>query len=317
MRYGATPVFILGLSAVVAATASCADSLGTACRWGFDCPTGACAADGQCVTPASADAATTSDAGTAKDAEAEGSIPRPDAASDAGGCVPDRNGVITRAEVPLSAGLRARFRVASGASVSTAGATQPDGARRWDLSMALSGDHDVTLEAQALAGAWYQPKFAGATYAAKLSDGQDLLGAFEATDTSLLLRGVVSPSDGLTRTELVYSPSVTVLAFPLQQGVTFSTNAGVSGLASGVGSVYGERYESKVDAHGELVAPYGKLAVLRVATVLTRTVGVVVTVIRSYAFVSECFGTVATITSQPNESAAEFTTAAEVRRLSP
>jgi hypothetical protein len=35
----------------------------------------------------------------------------------------------------------------------------------------------------------------------------------------------------------------------------------------------------------------------------------------TYSFVSECFGTVATIRSEENESDAEFTEAAEVRRL--
>jgi hypothetical protein len=39
------------------------------------------------------------------------------------------------------------------------------------------------------------------------------------------------------------------------------------------------------------------------------------TVTRTDVFVAPCFGTVATVTSQPGEASADFTSAAEVRRL--
>jgi hypothetical protein len=40
-------------------------------------------------------------------------------------------------------------------------------------------------------------------------------------------------------------------------------------------------------------------------------------VVRSFLFVAECFGTVATITSQDNETNEQFDQASEVRRLAP
>lgn len=48
-----------------------------------------------------------------------------------------------------------------------------------------------------------------------------------------------------------------------------------------------------------------------------RTVGAVPTVTRTYAFVTECFGTVATVVSRPNELSDEFTATSEIRRLAP
>jgi hypothetical protein len=57
--------------------------------------------------------------------------------------------------------------------------------------------------------------------------------------------------------------------------------------------------------------------VQRVRTDLTRTVGALVTTLHTYIFVTECFGTVASITSQNYEPMDEFTTAAEVTRLAP
>ena len=56
---------------------------------------------------------------------------------------------------------------------------------------------------------------------------------------------------------------------------------------------------------------------LRVAIDFTQTVGAVVTTHKTFAFVSECYGTVATITSENYETKAEFTSAAEVWRLAP
>jgi len=225
--------------------------------------------------------------------------------------------VIERVEVPLAAGLNAKFLTSGAAAVSSAGTTQGDGSRVWDLSGALSGDHLVLVETQKLDGKWFAPKFPGATYAARLSESSELLGVFEVTDGALLLRGVASPADGLTRTELTYAPPVVVLKFPLSEGVTWTTSANVTGLAQGVMAAYTEKYESFVDAHGTLKAPFGDFPVLRTRVVLTRTVGVLTTVIRSYLFGAECFGTVASIVAKDNEPAAEISTAAEVRRLAP
>ena len=95
------------------------------------------------------------------------------------------------------------------------------------------------------------------------------------------------------------------------------TDSTVSGLATGIYSYYFEDYESQVDAHGELDTPFGTFEVLRVRVVLTRTVGMLVTELRTFAFVSECFGTVANIHSHENEHDQEFTQADEVWRLAP
>jgi hypothetical protein len=50
---------------------------------------------------------------------------------------------------------------------------------------------------------------------------------------------------------------------------------------------------------------------------LKRVAGFTTTRLRTYIFVTECFGSVATITSEDNEADVEFTTAKEVRRLTP
>jgi hypothetical protein len=242
-----------------------------------------------------------------------------DAASDqaAPGCTPNKDGTITRDEVPIAAGLHATFRVASDEEVSTAGTATTGGTRVWDFSGALSSDTNVIIETQSLTGKWYAADFATATYASKLSETSTLLGVFQTGPGALEMLGVVSPDDGLTRTKLTYDTPVAVLSFPLKLDATWKTDAGVSGLASGVVSVYSESYESKVDAAGVLKTPLGAFDVLRVRVLLTRTVGLLVTTIRSFAFVTECYGTIATVTSGDNEANVEFTHAAELRRIAP
>jgi hypothetical protein len=290
------------------------------CRVGADCASGVCLGNGTC--------AQSDDGDYGRDEDSLPDVPdgtddtpvEDDGAEDEAetiGCSPNGDGVIARDEVPLRAGLRATFLIGLDATVDLAGAANPDGSRTWDLSGALAGDHTELVELQALTGAWFAPVFAGATYAARLSDTEELLGVFEVTPDALLLRGVVSPAGGLTRTELSYDPPVTVLAFPIALDGTWTTTSTVTGLALGVASFYTESYESQVDAGGTLRTPYGDFDVLRVRVRMVRTVGVVPTVTRSFLFVAECFGTVAAATSQPNEPNVEFTDAAEVRRLTP
>lgn len=297
------------------------------CQTGADCPSGACSADGKCVmgsdetgeettdgddaTGSTTTIATTSAEDTSDDA-ADG--------SGSGGAVacmpPDADGLIERDEYPVELGLTAPYRAAQDVAFDTAGALV-DGTRVWDFDVSLTGDHDTIWETLPIEGRWFQPLFPGATYAARLSDGQDLLGVFEATDTALLLRGVVSPTDGLTRTELTYEPPVTVLSFPIWEGQTWTSDATVSGLAQGVAAFYTESYSGAIDASGTAVTPFTEFPVLRANVALTRTVGLVVTNLRTHTFIAECFGIVAQVRSPDNEDGAEFTQAAEVRRLAP
>ena len=329
MKLGVT----LGLAALL--VNGCFGNAERACTTGADCASGQCRVDGTCAPAPSADAGALRDGssgGSGGDAlvsmtdagavTSEASAlpdtgiapPKQDAAA---GCVPNKDGIIVRQEVPLAAGFRATYRVAQNAAVSMAGVSKPDGTRTWDLSGALAGDHTLLVETTATTGQWFDPEFAGAAYSARLSDSSNLLGVFGLSPTAILLRGVVSPTDGASKTDLKNATEVAVLSFPMKLTSTWKTQTNVTGYAQGILAAYTELYESEVDAAGSLVTPYGTFAVLRVNTLLTRTVGALPTKTRTFAFVSECFGPVATVVSQSNEAQVEFTTAAEVQRLSP
>ena len=87
--------------------------------------------------------------------------------------------------------------------------------------------------------------------------------------------------------------------------------------AQGILVNYTEKYVATSDAVGDLVTPLGTFDVQRVRIDLTRTVGFTTTTLRTFAFVTECYGTVASIASGDNEKDVEFTRAVEVRRIAP
>lgn len=341
------PVVRLTLAVVVAALAACTPTPPVECRVGADCASGVCRRDGTCeegiglplpdggvqdagVEPIDAghDAgATEPDAGTA------------DAGHDAGmpaGCIPNQDGTIERREVFFQAGLRATYKLSGATTFSTAGTASGDGGFAWNFDQALTGDASRLVETKALTGEWYEAEYPDAGYVSELGQGTTLLGVFSADDAGLYLQGVVSPTDGASATEIHYEPWVTVLQFPLTAGATWTTDTQVSGTYNGLvigAAAFGtglpfqrEVYTSTVDRAGDALTPYSPaipFPVLRVRTVLERSTRVYtlnpwfnVLTLRSYTWNTECFGTIATVTSEDNESSTEFTDAAEVRRLS-
>lgn len=281
---------------------ACSSSNPEACDDHTDCPSNFCRADHTC-----APVDETPDAGT------DGSI-IPDAPT---GCVPNHDGTLTRNELVMAAGQRATFRVATDVTIDTAGTMGAGGARTWSYTAALTGDAALPVTLLAPAGQWWAATFPTATYATRLSADSTLLGVMQLDDSGLKLLGVVSPEAGITRTELEYDPPVPILSLPLGPSAAWNTTSTVTGLATGVFSAYTERYQNRVDAFGDLTTPFGTFPVRRIAVDLNRTVGAAFTTKRTFAFVSECYGTVATITSQDYESGSEFTRAAEIWRLAP
>ncbi len=283
-------------------SAACGGSAGQTCALDSDCASGFCKADGTCG-PAPMDGSID------VDAPVDGMTAL---------CNPDHDGSITLAELPFMAGRMGTFRIATDVAWNTAGTSNQDGSRAWDLSVPLSGDADREMALGTPTGQWWSADYAGATYAAELSVESDLRGVFNASGTSLTLLGVVSPDGGTYKTEIDYDPPAQVLALPLVAGATWSSTSTVSGYAQGVPVAYTETYESRVDQVGTMKTPYGEFPVLRVATDLTRTSGITTLLTkRSFSWVAECFGPIATAQSQDFASGAEFTDNAEIRRLVP
>ena len=311
---------------------ACSGDTVAPCTVAADCASGVCLPDGTCAAPADAadtrndDAAETSNPsdGDTLAAEVETDLAddgaSPDVADTADGaettpvtCLPNGDGRITRAEVPIAPDLHATFLVAEHVAFDSRGT--PDGDPRWDLAQAFEGDMRVLVETLDPAPLWFGPSFPTATYATRLAG--DLLGVFEARDDGLYLLGVVSSADGLLRTELAYDPPARILAYPLALDASWTTTSTVTGLTNGVVSLATETYEGRVDARGTLATPFADFDVLRAVVALDRWVGGALYFEVQQLFVSECFGTVASLRSEAYEAGPELTTAAELRRLSP
>ena len=291
-----------GVTFVLLCSIGCAGgSDAPACAHDSDCASGFCKLDGTCAAAVDADPALD----TAPGIDAPPS----------GACTPDHDGAVTRAELPLIAGRMATFRVASNATFDTTGTAAANNLRHWDLTAQLTGDQDRAVALLAPTGTWWAAKFPDATYATTLAADSTLVGVVRVTDTAVSLLGVVSPEGGSARTELKYDPPATVLQLPVRAGATWSSTSTVSGIAQGIAAFYGETYASTVDQVGTMTTPYGEFPVLRVATDLNRGSGALTQ--RTFGWLSECFGTVATVSSQHYETRAEFSNPLEVRRLAP
>jgi hypothetical protein len=242
-------------------------------------------------------------------------------AGNTGLCTPNHDGMISANEVPLAAGKMANYRIATSATWSTAGTAGSGGTRDWNLTGALSNDSDQPVALAAPAGAWWagDTGFATATYYVQLAESSTALGVFHVDDTGVTLLGVVSPTKTSPYTEITYDPPARILAVPFGASDTWTSSSTVTGYLGSTGYVnYTEKYVSNVDQTGTMSTPYGDFPVLRVGTVLTELqVGTQFRSVHSYAWVAECFGTVASVTSQDNETDAEFSDDAEVRRLIP
>lgn len=285
--------------------AACGGSSGTTCTTDDQCPSHFCKADGTCGPSGMADAAGSGSADAGVDAPS-------------GVCVPNHDGKIERGELPMAPGVMATFRIATNATWNTAGHSNTDGSRSWDLTGQLANDADTPVTLGSPQGAWWAADFAGASYTAVLASGSNLQGVFKLDGTQLVLMGVVSPSGGATKTELTYDPPAKILALPFKAGDTWTSTSTVSGTAQGVVVAYTEKYDSSVDQVGTMTTPYGMFPVLRVATNLTRTSGFTTLLTkRTFAWAAECFGTVATVSAQDNNTSTEFSDDAEVRRLAP
>lgn len=297
---------LISLIALQCSISACAGSNGNeTCVIDSDCASHFCKADGTCAA-ADVDGGPTNDATPTTDAPMSGV------------CAPNHDGSITAAEVPLAPGQHANFRIATKATFDTSGTSNTDGTKTWDMSVMMSNDATSDVALASPSGAWWASDFASATYATTLASGSDLIGVFHVDATGVTLLGVVSPTGGNTKTELTYDPPAKIVAFPVTNGATWTSKSTVSGYAQGVISAYTEEYDSRVDAVGTLKTPYGSFPVLRVATDLSRTSGfATLASSRTFAWLAECFGTVATVTSEQFESGSEFSDDSEVRRLAP
>jgi hypothetical protein len=240
--------------------------------------------------------------------------PQPDPVPVLPNCVPNRDGQITAAELPIAYGFTVGYYAASNRTVNL---TPSNGV--YDLSVEAPGDTVVALGPVRLAAQWYADQFPTGQFAVAAGSGLD--GIYHQDDRALWLDGTASqePAPAAGKTLIRYVDPIALLRFPLTDGLRYSTNATLaSATVAGLPFVGTDKVEVDVTAGDRLDVPYVEFSpVLRVRTNVTRipSTGTPVINKRTTLFMFECFGEVARAESKPDEAAEDFTTAAYVRRF--
>ncbi|MEM9067342.1 MAG: hypothetical protein AAGE52_02510 [Myxococcota bacterium] len=238
-------------------------------------------------------------------------------------CIPDLNGSIESDELLPAIGVPVSLLVSPVGierEVNIAGSIV-DEQRVWSLDLDFADDQLAQIQASDLAGQWFADSFPEGEFVAPLDPASQTLGIFRHTETALLLYGLASaeenPSAG--QTLYAYASPVEVNRFPITAGDEFVSVGEVSG-----GTLLGLPYAGR-DIYEVRVVSTGRLQLIdfefeqahRVDTRVTVEPAVgVATSRRQVSWFFECFGEVARATSRPDETEVDFTTAAELRRLS-
>ncbi|MBP9202797.1 MAG: hypothetical protein KBG28_02345 [Kofleriaceae bacterium] len=235
------------------------------------------------------------------------------------GCVPDRDGVITAAELPVATDVALAYYTSPAGATRTIDLAVAGDPPRWDLSSEEPDDERVDLVATPLGAQWYADQFPGGQFVAAAGPGLDAI--YHKDDAALWLHGTAStePMPASGRTLVRYTSPVPALRLPLTVGDVDQTVAAISdGVVLGLPFLGEDRYAVEVVAAGRLDLPYVRFSpalLVRTQVVRAASSGGATTSRRSASFLFECFGEITRADSQPDEPAADFTVAASLRRL--
>lgn len=240
-------------------------------------------------------------------------------------CDGDNDGVIDADELPVVLGGVVEY-VANDTDETVTVQVDPtdlDGEPTWDFT---DGPTEVYVEFGIVDPGrfWFSSYFPSATYAAPVfTDWPDVFGVFEETGSEVLMLGLASYEEEPEgeQTLLVYDDPVVAWSFPLELGATWTSEGTFrDARLLGVANQGEELYTFEVDAQGTLLLPgYALENTLRVRMEVDQTYAVATGSNTAshieYLYVRECFGELARITSQLNETDPTFTEATEFRRL--
>ena len=239
-------------------------------------------------------------------------------------CVPNLDGRIDAKELAATLGVPVKYLVSPAGkdrTIDVAGAVDAtSGKLTWNYGVDLADDQVATIEASALSGKWYASSFGNGQFVAPFDAAGTLEAIYAQDDHGLYLLGLASktPAPPEGKTLLVYGSPVTIFAFPITVGASWTSTATITqGTLRGEPYAGQDTYDVKDDATGELVLPdvtFTQVHRVRTKVTTVPAAGQTQTELQ-VSFVFECFGEVARATSKFNETNENFTTAAEVRRF--
>lgn len=244
--------------------------------------------------------------------------PQPDPATELPTCVPNRDGTITAAELPIALGATSTYYTGTNRPFDSQG-TQHGDTLIYDLTPELPDDDLIELGPTALGSQWYASSFAGGQFVVDAGSGLD--GIYHQDAQALWLDGIASheelPAAG--KTLIVYATPLPALRFPVTAGEHYDVTVSIpGGTIAGLPFIGTDQLTVDVGGAGRLDLPYVNFSpVLRVQSLATRrpSTGTPVVTKRTTLFLFECFGEVARAESRVDEPDADFTTATYLRRF--
>jgi hypothetical protein len=189
------------------------------------------------------------------------------------------------------------------------------GRRVFRFDVDFADDQALTLKATTLSGKWYSASFPTGEFVTQIDTAND--GIYRHDDAGLFLLGLASKNEA-EKTLIVYAEPVAVMRFPLALGSKWTSIGNVSNATiRGLPYAGRDTYEVEDDAVGKLVLhdfTFEQVHRVRTKVTVAPSAGAAVTR-RQVSYFAECFGEVVHVVSKDNEPNADFTVAAELRRL--
>lgn len=194
------------------------------------------------------------------------------------------------------------------------------GKRVFRFDVDYADDQKLTLTANAVSGKWYAASFPTGEFVSAVDAAGTLDGVYKHDTSGIVLLGIASreeaPKEG--KTLYVYQTPIAVFRFPLVAGSSWvSSGQVINGTIRGLPYAGKDTYEVSDDATGRLVLhdyTFEQAHRIRTKVTLSPSAGAVL-VRHQVGYFVECFGEVVRAVSKDNEPNADFTTAAELRRL--
>ena len=238
-------------------------------------------------------------------------------------CIPNLDGKIDASEIQPAIDIPISYLISpSGAErpVDVVGSAKADGTFQWDFGTDYADDAVAKITPSTISGKWYEGSFPPDAFVTPFDAGGTVENILTQDTQSLWLRGVASreeaPAEG--KTLLIYEAPVELLRFPIQPGVSFVSVGKISnGTLRDLPYAGTDTYETVYDGAGQVFLPaliFTQAERVRTHVTVAPAVGAS-TSRRQVAFYFECFAEVARATSKPDEPSADFTVAAEVRKI--
>ena len=238
-------------------------------------------------------------------------------------CAPNLDGVITANELPTVLDTPVSYLESPAGKtrvVDVAGTTAPNGAVTWDFGADYADDGVLTITVTSVTGKWYATSFPTGQFVTPEDAAHTLEAIYRRDDAGVYLLGVASTSENPPegQTLLVYDAGILVAKLPLSPGESWVTKGNVAnGKYRGLPYAGADTYEVTDDAVGKLVLhdfTFDSVHRVRTKVTVSPSAGAS-TSVRQVSYFAECFGEITRVVSQQNEPNADFTVAAELRRL--